>query len=63
MNETANSPFMDAIMSYPNVNVRNVDIVRYGEGTILEEWIKSDILYESHHFHPHVADYLRLIRF
>lgn len=54
---------MDAIMSYPNVNVRNSDIVRYGEGTLLEDWIKSGKLYTSMYLKSHVSDYLRLLRY
>lgn len=53
---------MNALMSYKNVRIRNNDITRYAEGTILEDWIKEGKIYQSQHFLAHVSDYLRFVR-
>lgn len=55
-------PLMDALMSYKNVHIRNNDISRYAEGTILEGWVDTGKIYESEHFLAHVSDYLRFVR-
>lgn len=61
MNES-NLPIIDALLFYPNVNIRNNDITRYAEGTILEDWIKIGKIYKSQYFLAHVSDYVRFIR-
>lgn len=49
-------------MSYPNINFRNVDNVKYGEGTPVESWIKTGEIYKSRYLEAHVSDYLRMVR-
>lgn len=59
---TTNLPIIDALMSYGNVRLRNNNITRYAEETVLEEWIKNGKIYESQHFVAHVSDIMRFIR-
>lgn len=54
-------PIVDALLSYKNVRIRNCDITRYAEETMLEDWIKIGKIYESQHYLAHVSDYLRFI--
>lgn len=55
-------PIIDALMSYKNIYIRNNDIEKYAENTVLEEWIKAGQIYESKYFLAHVSDYLRFLR-
>lgn len=41
------SPIIDAILSYKNVHLRQLNVWRYVEGTPIEEWVKEGDLFES----------------
>lgn len=55
-------PLIDSILAYKNVNLRNIDLIKYCENTPAEEWIKKGIVYDSKYLTAHVSDLLRLIR-
>lgn len=55
------SPIMKALEAYPNINLRNLNIWKYPEGTPAEEWIKQPDLLESRFLFEHIADFLRLV--
>lgn len=54
-------PLIDILLSYKNVRMRNNDIIKYAEDTVLEDWIRNGLIYDSGFFYAHVSDYLRLI--
>lgn len=56
-------PLIDALLQYKNVNIRNVDLETYPEGTPAEDWIKNGKLFTSKHMIAHVSDFMRLVRY
>lgn len=56
-------PLIDAMMSYKNIFIRNLDLIEYAKDTPAEEWIKSGNLYQSIFMKVHVSDFLRLCRY
>lgn len=55
------SPIIDALLHYPNIYFRNVNLVTYSIGTPGETWIKTDQIYLSIYLESHLSDYLRFI--
>lgn len=55
------SPILNVLLSYPNIQFRNLDIVKYSIGTPGELWIQTDRIYLSNFIVAHMADYLRFI--
>ncbi|XP_034100618.2 lactosylceramide 4-alpha-galactosyltransferase-like [Drosophila albomicans] len=54
-------PLIDAILSYPNVQLRQVNLMRYAAGTPIEDWLKKGELFKSSYLSTHLADVLRLL--
>ncbi|KAL7741843.1 hypothetical protein ACLKA6_012061 [Drosophila palustris] len=52
---------IDAILSYPNVQLRRLNLMRYAEGTPIEDWLKGGQLFRSSYLIIHISDLLRLI--
>ncbi len=55
-------PLIDALLSYKNIHIRNVDLMTYPEKTPAEDWIKKGLLFESKYMSAHVSDFMRLVR-
>lgn len=55
------SPQIAALMSYPNIYMRNVDLWTFVRGTPFEHFFQSDKLFLSEHLVAHMADFLRLL--
>lgn len=55
-------PLLNALMSYNNIFIRNVDLIEYAKNTPAEEWIKQGELYNSKFMKAHVSDFMRLVR-
>lgn len=53
------SPIIDALLSYPNVYLRNVDLTTYAADTLMEQWFHSDQLFLSKYLNSHTSDFLR----
>lgn len=58
---TSKLPIIDALLSYPNVNLNFVNITKYAEKTPLEDWIKTDKLFRSKYVISHTSDVLRFL--
>ncbi|XP_030556651.1 lactosylceramide 4-alpha-galactosyltransferase-like isoform X2 [Drosophila novamexicana] len=54
-------PIIDAILSYKNVQLRQLNLRRYATGTPIEDWVKYGELFSSRFPIHHVSDLLRLI--
>lgn len=59
-NATA-TPIIDALLSYPNMNLNYLNLIEYAEKTPLSEWMKTDKLNKSKHKTAHTADVLRFL--
>lgn len=59
---TSRLPIIDALLSYTNINIRNVDMINYARDTPADMWIKENKMFKSKHLKAHVSDFLRLIR-
>lgn len=53
------SPILNALQSYPNIHLRNVDLETYAAETPMEKWLKSDQLFLSQYLNSHTSDFLR----
>ncbi|CAG9810445.1 unnamed protein product [Chironomus riparius] len=58
---TSELPIIDALLSYPNINLNYLNVTKYAENTPLENWIKTDALFRSKYVAVHTADVLRLL--
>lgn len=58
---SSNDPIIDAILSYPNVQLRQLHLNRFAAGTPVEDWLKNGQLYSSSYPIVHTSDLLRLI--
>ncbi|XP_041449801.1 lactosylceramide 4-alpha-galactosyltransferase-like [Drosophila obscura] len=54
-------PFIDAILSYKNVNLRRLNLWRYTADTPMEEWLKDGNLFGSQYMVSHISDFLRYL--
>ncbi|KAL7741844.1 hypothetical protein ACLKA6_012062 [Drosophila palustris] len=59
--DESKEPLIDAILSYPNVQLRRLNLMRYAEGTPIEDWLKDGQLFRSSYLISHMSDLLRLI--
>lgn len=53
---------VQALLQYPNINLRNVDIWKYSEGTLIQEWMHEMVLFSSAYVNFHLSDYMRYLR-
>lgn len=54
-------PIIDAILSYKNVHLRQLNLWRYAAGTPIEEWLKDGRLFRSSYLFSHISDFLRFL--
>lgn len=54
-------PLIDALLSYPNVNLYHLDIIQYAQNTPLDKWINTGALWASDYMIIHTSDTLRLL--
>lgn len=59
-NSTA-QPILDAVLSYSNVHLRNVNLWTYAADTPIYEWLKGGKLFTSKFVLSHVSDFLRYL--
>lgn len=52
---------MKALLSYPNIQLRNVNLIDYTVETLAEEWIKDDQILSTNYFTTHLTDLLHFI--
>lgn len=60
----ANEPktsVLDTLKLYPNVYLRNLNLVNVSKSTPAEEWIKEDRIFTSIDFVSHLSDFLRVL--
>lgn len=55
------SPIINALQSYPNIHLRNVNLTTYSAKTPMELWFQADQLFLSKYLNAHTSDMLRLI--
>ncbi|EDW29195.1 GL19577 [Drosophila persimilis] len=60
-NNSNQQPLVDAILSYSNVHLRNLNLWRYAAGTPIEEWLKDGSLFRSRYLFSHISDFLRYL--
>ncbi|XP_064535250.1 lactosylceramide 4-alpha-galactosyltransferase-like isoform X2 [Drosophila montana] len=54
-------PIIDAILSYTNVKLRQLNLKRFATGTPIEDWVKYGHLFSSSFLINHISDLLRFI--
>lgn len=54
-------PVMEAILSYTNVHLRNLNLWTYAAGTPMYQWLKDGKLFSSSYVLSHVSDFLRYL--
>ncbi|KAH8263401.1 hypothetical protein KR044_008257, partial [Drosophila immigrans] len=54
-------PLIEALQSYKNVHLRQLNIWRYAMGTPIEDWVNKGDLFESSFLTEHTSDLLRLM--
>lgn len=57
----SNDKIIRALLSYPNIQFRNVDLYNYTAGTLAEKWIKDDQILSTNYFDTHLTDLLRFV--
>lgn len=62
-NNKTKLPILEALLSYSNVNLRNVDLWKYTEGTPAQQWFIDGKLFQSRYMVSHVSDFLRYLRY
>ncbi len=61
-NETE-SRILDAILSYENVHLRNLNLWSYVKDTPLDEFFHTNKLFKSDYLVSHLSDFLRYLRY
>ncbi|KAH8376754.1 hypothetical protein KR093_001161 [Drosophila rubida] len=52
---------IDAILSYKNVQLRQLNLWRYASGTPVEDWLNDGALFRSSFLFSHISDFLRYL--
>lgn len=60
-NAAHNSPVIEALMSYPNIYMRNVHLWSYATGTPFVYWLMRGDLFDSKYLISHTSDLLRYL--
>jgi lactosylceramide 4-alpha-galactosyltransferase len=55
------SDLIDALLSYPNINLRFLNLVEYSKGTLLEDFFIRNELANSSNPLEHTSDVLRML--
>lgn len=61
-NVSHNREALDALLEYPNINFRKIDLESYAKDTPIYDWIREGNLYKSKYVIEHTSDYLRFLR-
>lgn len=61
-NNQSKIPIIESLLSYSNINLRNVDLWKYAEGTSIHGWFDDGKLFQSDFMNSHVSDFLRFLR-
>lgn len=59
-NKTA-LPLIDALLTYPNVHLRFVNLTTYAEDTPLERWMQTGEIFRSRYMNSHLSDIMRYL--
>lgn len=59
-NDTLQS-FVDVLLTYPNIHLRNVNLWTYSENTPIMDWIQTEKLFQSKYLNSHISDFLRYL--
>lgn len=54
-------PIVQALLSYSNIHMRNVNLWKYAKGTPVNDWLNSGALFESKYLNSHTSDFLRYL--
>lgn len=54
-------PLLDALLAYPNVNLRFVNLTTYAEDTPLDAWMQSGEIFRSRYMNSHLSDIMRYL--
>ncbi|XP_067627297.1 lactosylceramide 4-alpha-galactosyltransferase [Eurosta solidaginis] len=54
-------PVIEAILRYPNVHLRNLNLWTYAAGTPMYQWLKEGELFRSNYVLSHLSDFLRYL--
>lgn len=54
-------PILQALESYSNINLRNVNLWTYAYSTPIEQWIIDEELFYSQYVNSHASDFLRYL--
>lgn len=60
-NGQLDSPILNALSSYINIQFRNMDWYKYAVDTPADEWVKKDKMLTTKHFKGHLSDFIRLL--
>lgn len=52
---------VSALLAYPNIHLRNINLWTYASGTPLENWLSNEELFMSQYLNSHVSDFLRYL--
>lgn len=52
-------PIIDALLSYPNVNMYYLNLTQYAQNTPLKKWMARGALWTSDYVNSHTSDILR----
>ncbi|XP_037955392.1 lactosylceramide 4-alpha-galactosyltransferase-like [Teleopsis dalmanni] len=61
MDKKAEYPILDAILSYPNVHMRNADLWAFTKDSPVEKWFNGAELFKSIYLTAHLSDFFRLL--
>lgn len=49
------------LLTYPNIHFRNVNVTKFVDGTLAEDWFKKDRIFETKYFKNNLSNFLRLL--
>lgn len=58
---SSHQAIIDALLTYPNLQMRNVDLWSYARDTPISDWINSGELFLSKYINSHTSDFLRYL--
>ncbi|XP_031639230.1 lactosylceramide 4-alpha-galactosyltransferase-like [Contarinia nasturtii] len=54
-------PYIDTLWKYENIHFRNMNLWQYSMDTPVEDWSKTNKLFQSNYLYEHMSDYLRAL--
>lgn len=61
LNEKNWASSVKALMNYPNIHFRNVQLKQLSYGTPLEDWIENSDIFKSDVIDVHISDIMRIL--